>query len=167
MTAVKRLSLALLLALAACDDPDVDRGLTPTDSSVISGDAVIAIPIADPHPVVLFLVMVADGSGSPLPQPTTVNVTVIPESDLAEGGNGVRTGPFEFGLVSPAAYIVQGIVDMDDNFNLLVPAQSAPTAADLRGGHADVVSGELITIPVGPNEVVGEVTVMFAIPPGG
>lgn len=163
---MKRLSLAILLALGACDDPDVDRGLAPDDTAVIAGDAVIAIPIEDPHPVVLFLVMVADGSGSPIAAPPTVNLTVIPESDLAEGGNGVRTGPFEFGLVSPAVYVVQGIVDMDDNFNPLVPELATPTAPDLRGGYADVVTGELITIPVGPNDVVGEVTVMFAIPPG-
>ena len=169
MTAVKRLPLVLLLALAAgCDDdPDVDKGLAPGASSVVSGDAVIAIPLANPHPVVLFLVMVADATGTPLAQPTPVDVTVIPESVLAEGGNGVRTGPFEFGLVSPAAYIVQGIVDVDENFNLLVPSLAAPSAADLQGGYADVLTGQLITILVGPNQVVGEVTVMFATPPPG
>ena len=54
---------------------------------------------------------------------------------------------------------------MDENFNPLVPELAAPTAGNLLGGHADVVTGQLITILVGPNQVVGEVTVMFAAPP--
>lgn len=162
------MALAMLLALTAgCDeDPEVDQGLAPDESSVVSGDAVIAIPLADPHPVVLFLVMVATPTGIPLPEPTTVDVTVIPESVLAEGGDGVRTGPFAFGLVSPAAYVVTGIVDVDENFSLLVPDRAAPSAADLLGGYANVLTGELITILVEPKQVVGEVTVMFATPPG-
>lgn len=169
MNAVRTLPLAPLLALllaAGCDDdPDVDDGLAPEATSVVAGDAVVAIPLPDPHPVVLFLTMVADATGSPLAQPVNVDVTVIPESALAEGGDGVRTGPFTFGLVTPAAYVVSGIVDMDENFNPLVPELASPTAGDLLGGHADVLTGELITILVGPNQVVGEVTVMFAAPP--
>jgi len=171
VTAVKSLrpALAFLVALAAgCNqDPDVDEGLAPTSTSVISGDAVIAVPIASPHPVVLFLSMVADATGTPLAEPTIVDVTVIPKSVLAQGGDGVRTGPFTFGLVSPAVYVVSGIVDVDENFNLLVPELAAPTAADLPGGYADVATGQLITILVEPNKVVGEVTVMFAPPPPG
>jgi len=168
VNAVTRLPLTILFALflaTGCDeDPDVDDGLAPEDTSVIAGDAVIAVPLPDPHPVVLFLTMVADATGNPLAQPANVDVTVIPESALAEGGDGVRTGPFTFGLVAPAAYVVSGIVDMDENFNPLVPALAMPTAGDLLGGHADVLTGQLITIPVGPNQVVGEVTVMFAPP---
>jgi hypothetical protein len=171
VTTVKRLHLSLALSFtlaAGCSgDPDLDEGLAPERTSVISGDAVIAIPLADPHPVVLFLAMVATATGSPLPEPTIVDVTAIPAGVLAQGGNGVRTGPFAFGLVSPAIYVVSGIVDVDENFNVLVPALATPTAADLLGGYADVMTGQLITIPVGPNQIVGEVTVMFAIPPGG
>ena len=167
MIAVKTLATILALFLAAgCDeDPEVDDGLAPEASSVVSGDAVIAIPLEVPHPVVLFLTMVADATGDPLAQPANVDVTVIPESILAEGGDGVRTGPFTFGLVTPAAYVVSGIVDMDENFNPLVPELAAPTAGDILGGHADVLTRELITIVVGPNQVVGEVTVLFAPPP--
>lgn len=157
--------LAIFAAAAGCDDPDVDQGLAPEASSVVSGDAVIAVPIAEPHPIVIFLQMVADADGAALAQPTGVDVTVIPESVLSEGGDGVRTGPFTFGLVPPAVYIVSGIVDVDENFNLLVPELATPTAGDLVGGYADVVSGELITIAVQPNQVIGEVTVMFAAPP--
>jgi hypothetical protein len=62
---------------------------------------------------------------------------------------------------------VAGIVDVDDNFNLLVPSLAVPSAADLLGGHVDVATGQFIPIPVEPNEVVGEVTVMFAAAPGG
>ena len=71
------------------------------------------------------------------------------------------------GLVSPAVYVVQGIVDVDENFNPLVPTLATPTAADLLGGYADVLSGELIPIPIEPGAVVGEVTVLFASPPQG
>jgi hypothetical protein len=159
------LAPALLLAAACDEEPDVDDGLAPEPSSVISGDAVIAVPLPDPHPVVLFLTMVADASGMPLAEPANVDVTVIPESALGEGGDGVRTGPYTFGLVAPAAYVVSGIVDMDENFNPLVPELAGPSAGDLQGGHADVVTGELITILVEPNRIVGEVTVMFAAPP--
>ena len=166
MIAMKRLLLALLTAAACTDDPDVDRGLAPEATSVVSGDAVIAIPLADPHPVIVFLSMVADATGTPLAAPVIIDVTVIPAAVLAQGGDGVRTGPFWFGLIEPGAYVVTGIVDVDENFNLLVPVLAAPTAADLRGGYADVVTGQLITILLGPREVVGEVTVMFATPPG-
>lgn len=167
MIAMMKTLLTMLLVLAAgCDeDPDVDRGLAPEPSSVVSGNAVIAVPLGDPHPVVLFLQMVADADG-PLPMPATADVTVIPESLLAEGGDGVRTGPFTFGLVSPAAYVVTGIVDVDENFNVLVPQLAAPTASDLLGAYADVVTGQPITILIEPHQVVGEVTVMFAPPPG-
>lgn len=169
MTTVTRLPLATLLGLllaAGCDDdPDVDGGLAPEDTSVVAGDAVIVVPLPDPHPVVLFLTMVADSTGTPLAQPANVDVTVIPEAALAEGGDGVRTGPYTFGLVTPAAYVVSGIVDMDENFNPLVPELAAPSPGDLLGGHADVVTGQLIPIRVGPNQVVGEVTVMFVPPP--
>jgi hypothetical protein len=169
VTDVKRILLAVSLTLAAgCSgDPDVDEGLAPGESSVISGDAVIAFPLADPHPVVLFLGLVADSAGAPLDPPVIADVTVIPEFVLAEGGDGVRTGPFVFGLVSQGAYVVSGIVDVDENFNLLVPELAVPTAADLRGGYANVVTGELITILVEPNQVVGEVTVVFVTPPPG
>jgi len=115
--------------------------------------------------VVLFLTMVADANGNPLEEPARIDVTVVPESLLGEGGDGVRTGPFAFGLVPPAAYVVGGIVDVDENFNLLVPELAVPTAADLTGGYADVATGELITILLEPNQVAGEVTVMFASPP--
>jgi hypothetical protein len=67
--------------------------------------------------------------------------------------------------VAPAAYVVSGIVDMDENFNPLVPALAMPTPGDLLGGHADVLTGQLITILVGPNQAVGAVTVMFVTPP--
>jgi hypothetical protein len=159
--------LAVLVALVAgCDeDPDVDEGLAPAPSSVISGNAVVAVPLPDAHPAVLFLARVADAEGIPLAEPVTVDVTVIPESLLAEGGDGVRTGPFTFGLVAPGAYVVTGIVDVDDNFNLLVPQLAAPSAADLLGAYADVTTGQPITILLQPDQVVGEVTVMFAIPP--
>jgi hypothetical protein len=70
-----------------------------------------------------------------------------------------------FGLVAPGAYIVTGLVDADDNFNLLVPALAAPSAADLLGAYADVTTGQPITILLEPDQVVGEVTVMFAVPP--
>jgi len=159
------LALALAAGCAAGGDPDVDEGLAPDDTSVISGDAVIAVPLAEPHPVVLFLAMVAGPTGQPLPAPAIVNLTVIPAAVLAQGGDGVRTGPYTFGLVAPAVYVVQGIVDVDENFNALVPALARPTAADVPGGYVDLATGMLIPIPVGPNQVIGEVTVMFAPPP--
>jgi hypothetical protein len=160
---VKRFAVLFVCALTACsDDPDVDEGLAPEASSVLSGDAVVAVPLDEPHPVVIFLQMIADQSGTPLDQPMNVDVTVIPESDLSQGGDGVRTGPFAFGLVPPASYVVYGIVDVDENFNPLVPELAAPTADDLLGGYADVASGDLITIPVEPSQVIGEVTVIFS-----
>jgi hypothetical protein len=168
---VKRLSLALLLTLtlavvfaAACGDPENDHGLAPDATSVIAGDAVISVPLPEAHPVVLFLVMVAAADGIPV-SPVNVDVTVVPTSQLSQGGDGVRTGPYAFGLVSPAVYVVQGIVDVDENFNPLVPTLAAPTAPDLLGGYADVQSGELIPIVIEPDDVVGEVTVLFASPP--
>lgn len=169
MNAVKRLALAVAVAFAAAcgGDPDVDQGLAPDATSVIAGDAVIAVPLPEAHPVVLFLAMVTAADGTPLSPPVDVDVTAIAASQLSQGGDGVRTGPFAFGLVSPAVYIVQGIVDVDDNFNLLDPTLATPTAFDLLGGYADVQSGELIPIEVGPDDVVGEVTVLFASPPEG
>ncbi len=168
---MKRLPRTLVLAVAglfaaACGDAENDNGLAPDATSVIAGDAVISVPLPDAHPVVLFLVMVAGADGIPLSAPVNVNVTVIPTSQLSQGGAGVRTGPYAFGLVSPAVYIVQGIVDVDENFNPLDPALAAPTAADLLGGYADVLSGELIPIAIDPGDVVGEITVLFASPPG-
>ncbi|HKE13251.1 MAG TPA: hypothetical protein VKB80_00175 [Kofleriaceae bacterium] len=162
-----RLALVASLALAAgCDeDPDVDQGLAPEPSSVISGSAVVAVPIPDAHPAILFLSLVADAEGTPLAEPAKVDVTVVSASLLAEGGDGVRTGPFTFGLVTPGVYVVTGLVDVDDNFNLLVPELAAPSAADLLGAYADVTTGQPISILLGPDQVVGEVTVMFAIPP--
>lgn len=161
--------LAAIAPLAAgCDeDLDVDRGLEPSRSSVVSGDVVIVAPLPEPHPVVLFLNMVVDPTGTPLPQPTTIDVTVVPASVLSEGGDGVRTGPFAFGLVPPAVYVVAGIVDVDENFDVLVPALAAPSAPDLPGGYADLATGQLIPIRLRPNEVAGEITVVFAPPPGG
>jgi hypothetical protein len=159
---MKRFAVLLAFALTACDDPDVDQGLAPDASSVLSGDAVVAVPLEEPHPVVIILMMVADPSGARLDQPENVDVTVIPESALSEGGDGVRTGPFAFGLVPPATYVVVGIVDVDENFNPLVPELAAATEGDLLGGHADVATGEFISIRVEPSQVIGEVTVMFS-----
>ena len=166
----QRLALVALvasLALASgCDeDPDVDHGLAPAPTSVISGSAVVAVPLPDAHAAVLFLSMVADAAGTPLAQPANVDVTVVAASLLAEGGDGVRTGPFTFGLVPPGVYVVTGLVDVDDNFDLLVPALATPSAADLLGAYADVTTGQPIAIQLAPDQVVGEVTVMFAIPP--
>lgn len=168
--AMPRLFLTLTFALAAlfaaaCSDAEDDEGLAPDATSVIAGDAVVSVPLPEAHPVVLFLVMVRGADGIPLAEPVNVDVTVVPASQLSQGGGGVRTGPYAFGLVSPAVYVVQGIVDVDENFNPLVPTLATPTAPDLLGGYADVVSGELIPIAIEPGAVVGEVTVLFASPP--
>jgi hypothetical protein len=168
VNATTRLRLPLALAVvvaAACGDAEDDHGLAPEATSVIAGDAVISVPLPEAHPVVLFLVMVAADDGIPLAEPLNVDVTVIPTPQLSQGGDGVRTGPYAFGLVSPAVYIVQGIVDVDENFNPLVPTLATPTAPDLLGGYADVLTGELIPIVIEPGAVVGEVTVLFASPP--
>jgi hypothetical protein len=164
---VNKLLIPLLLALAAgcVGDPDIDQGLAPPRNSVIAGDAVIAVPLPEPRRAVLFLLMVADADGNPIPGQNAADVTIIPASAFAEGGNGVRTGSFAFGLVPPATYNVAGIVDVDENFELLIPERALPSAADLLGGYADVVTGELIPIEVGPNEFMGEVTVLFSPPP--
>jgi len=164
---MKRLPLSFVLALAgvfaaACGDVEIDQGLAPDATSVVAGDAVISVPLPEAHPVVLFLVMVTTADGVPLSPPVNVDVTVVPTSQLSQGGDGVRTGPYAFGLVSPAVYVVQGIVDVDENFNPLVPTLATPTAPDLLGGYADVQSGELIPIVIEPGDVVGEVTVLFA-----
>jgi hypothetical protein len=166
--AMQRLHVILVLAFAAaCGDAENDHGLAPDETSVIAGDAVISVPLPEAHPVVLFLVMVRGADGIPLDPPVNVDVTVIPTPQLSQGGDGVRTGPYAFGLVSPAVYVVQGIVDVDENFNPLVPTLATPTAPDLLGGYADVVSGELIPIPIEPGAVVGEVNVLVASPPQG
>lgn len=144
------------------DNLDIDPGLAPIESGVIAGDAVVAVPLDDAHPVVLFLLMTADADGTPQAAPVSVNVTIIPKSEFAEGASGVRTGPFAFGLVSPATYLVAGIVDVDENFNPLDPALAMPTPPDLLGGYIDVASRSLIPITVEPGLVTGEVTVMFA-----
>ena len=173
MTAVKTLPLALLLSVvvllgpgAGCaGDVDLDPGLAPTLTGVIAGDAVVAVPLADAHPVVVFLLKIADADGLLLPQQVTADVSVIPEFRFAEGASGVRTGPFAFGLVPPGTYVVAGIVDVDENFNLLVPALAVPTAADLLGGYVDLATGALIPVPIEPGQLEGEVTVMFATAP--
>jgi hypothetical protein len=164
---VKTPLITLLLALVTgcLGDPDVDQGLAPARTSVVAGDAVVAVPLPEPRRAVLFLLMVADADGNPVPGPNAADVTIIPESAFAEGGNGVRTGSFAFGLVSPGTYNVAGIVDVDQNFDLLVPELALPSAADLLGGYADVVTGELIPIEIEPNQFMGEVTVLFSPPP--
>lgn len=163
---MKKLLVSLLLALAAgcIGDPDIDQGLAPPRNSVIAGDAVIAVPLPEPRRAILFLLMVADEDGNPVPGQTAADVTIIPETAFAEGGNGVRTGSFTFGQVPPATYTVAGLVDVDENFDLLVPERALPSAADLLGGHADVVTGELIPIEVESNQFMGEVTVLFSPP---
>jgi len=160
-----KLLLALLLApvlAAGCADLDVDPGLAPTLTGVIAGDAVVAVPLAEAHPVVLFLQMVADADGNQLPAQVNVDVAVIPAIRFGEGAGGVRTGSFTFGLVSPATYVVGGLVDVDDNFNLLSTDLAVPTAGDLLGGYADPSTGQLIPIAMAAGQVEGEVTVMFA-----
>ena len=148
---------------AGCDDDlEIDPGLAPTESGVIAGDAVVAAPLDDAHPVVLFLLMTADAGGTPLEAPLSVDVTIIPKSEFAEGASGVRTGSFAFGLVPPATYLVAGIVDVHENFDPLDPALAMPTAPDLLGGYIDVATRSLIPITVEPVLVTGEVTVMFA-----
>ena len=161
---MKPLVLVLCLALSAgcADDLEIDPGLAPTEAGVIAGDAVVTVPLDDAHPVVLFLLMTADAGGTPLAAPLSVDVTIIPKFHLAEGASGVRTGPFAFGLVSPATYFVAGIVDVDENFDPLDPALAMPTAPDLLGGYIDVTTRALIPISVEPGLVTGEVTVMFA-----
>ncbi len=157
------LCLACLATSAGCfEDLEVDPGLAPTESGVIAGDAVVAVPLDAAFPVVLFLLMTADAAGTPVSPPASVNVTIIPKSRFAEGASGARTGPFAFGLVEPGTYIVGGIVDVDENFDPLDPALAMPSAPDLLGGHVDVATGALIPILVEPGRVNGEVTVMFA-----
>lgn len=163
---MRRLALALTLAACQGAEPDLDPGLAPPATSVIAGDAVVVVPLADAHPIVLLLARVADATGAPIDPPAIANVTVIPAEQLDEGGDGVRTGRYAFGQVAPAVYVVQGLVDVDQNFNPLVPSMAMASEADLLGGYADVMTGALIPIPLGPGEVEGEATVLFARPPG-
>jgi hypothetical protein len=166
VTTVKALLVILPLALTAgcAGDPDVDRGLAPDDAGAVAGDAVIVAPLPEPHRAILFLMMVADADGNPVPGPNAADVTIIPESAFAEGGDGVRAGSFAFSLVQPATYTVAGIVDVDDNFDLLVPELALPSAGDLLGGYADVATGQLIPFRIQPNQLMGEVTVLFSPP---
>lgn len=150
------------MSAGCADDLEIDPGLAPTESGVIAGDAVVTVPLDDPHPAVLFLLMTVDADGTPLSAPLSVDVTIIPKSEFAEGAAGVRTGSFAFPLVSPATYLVAGIVDVDENFDPLEPALAMPTAPDLLGGYIDVATRSLIPIAVEPGLVTGEVTVMFA-----
>ena len=163
------LGAAALLGLAGCfSDPEIDTGLAPALTAVISGDALVLIPLAEPHPVVLLLYAIG-GDGVPASVPT--NVTVIPENALSQSedaqGNAIRSGRFTFPQVPAGTYIVQGLVDVDENFNILVPQLSVPTAADLLGAYVDPSNGAYILIDVEEGEEAGEVNVIFAQPPAG
>ncbi len=152
----------LLMFTACFSEPPVDDGLSPPQSGVIAGDAVILTPIDAPHPVVLFLTNISvDEDGMPVY--TTANLTVIPEDALSEGGaeNGARTGAFAFPQVPPGTYVVSGIVDVDENFNPLVPELAGPSAGDVPGGYVDPTTGALIPITLTGTEIIGEITVIF------
>jgi hypothetical protein len=154
-------------SLAGCTTgPPIDEGLAPPLTGVISGDAVIAVPLDAPHRVVIFLTQVTVSEQGPVYNP--VNVAVIPgdmffEGEV-EGTTALRTGHYLFSQVPAGSYVVSGIVDVDENFNPLVPTTDPATDADLEGAYVDPATGAPKLIPVEPGDTLGEINVIFAVP---
>ena len=107
----------LALSLSACVTPPLDEGLAPEETGVVSGSAVVTVPLASPAPIILVLVSAAtDEAGNPLYS----NLTVIPVSDLQldpEQPTGVYSGNFTFPLVPEGVYVLNAVADADGNFD--------------------------------------------------
>lgn len=141
-------AVATLVALGstACVSPPLDEGLAPDETGVVSGTAVVTVPLASPAPIILVLVSAdTDDAGNPVYS----NLTVIPVSDLQldpEQPTGVYSGNFTFPLVPVGAYLLNAVADADGNFD---PVQFSMTKqlyslGDVVGAYA-VPSAESAT----------------------
>lgn len=158
------LTLPLLLLGACTTEPLLDEGLAPADTGVIAGDVLILVPTVAAHPVVLYLSRVDfDEQGNP--QISLANISVVPADEMSQGDDeGVaRTGEYVFSQVEPGYYVLTGIVDVDENFNPLLPTAEANPNPDLEGGYANLTTGDPI-FEIQPGQIADEINVIFSVP---
>lgn len=151
----------LLLALVACDYQAPLLDLPPPDN-VIAGEVVVS-GVDQASDVIVLLFDAADpgppaGTGSPL------TFTTVPGTDFTGDGAGLQAGPFTFTGIPDGAYLVQGLMDRDGDFNPFEGTLAGSTCGDVVGGHlSDVVTQQLAPVRVEGGQLLDDVPVLLAL----
>lgn len=75
---------------------------------------------------------------------------------------GLDAAPFAFTRLAPSAYLVNGLVDVDGNFNPLFPTLAGATCGDWVGAHlGDLVNQQPAPVTVSTGELTDDVVVLI------
>jgi hypothetical protein len=157
-------TLPLLLALAACQwTPPV----IPRDPamSAIAGDVVLAVPIEQAGPVVIFI----SEASNPMPPTGTgrpIAATSVRPGDFSASEGGLVTAPWSASNIPDGDYYITAVMDNDDNFGALIDPMAAASCGDIVGAHLDDITNQgLAVVHVdggGIGTLVDEVTIVLA-----
>ena len=133
-----------LLLLAACgyEAPLLED---PSPENVIAGEVVVS-GVETASDVMLLLFDAADpgppaGTGSPL------TFTTVPAEAFTGAGVGLQGAPYSFTGLPDGRYLVQGLMDVDGDFNPFEGTTAGSTCGDVVGGHL-VSTADLSLAPV-------------------
>lgn len=157
--AIALVGLALLEGLPACRAPSIDEYEPHT--GIIEGT--ILYPNGAERGHVVVALFAEDDPPPPKGDGAPVNFVVVPDEALFRGaGRGEArdfAAPFTIPTVPRGRYRIQAFLDADGDFNPTEPLLAQPTAGDIGGGHFDRETGELLSIAVEPDRIIGPITV--------
>lgn len=155
-----RSSLVSLLCLAACnyEAPLLED---PNPTNVIAGEIVVS-GLPTPGTAIVLLFDAANpgppaGTGSPLTF-ATVDSTLF-----TQDGSGLQGAPYAFTGIPDGSYLVQGLVDVDGDFNPFEGTLAGSTCGDVVGGHLEsAVSTAFAPVTVQGGQLLDNVPVVLA-----
>jgi hypothetical protein len=149
-----------LLCAVACQyeaplDPNAPALLGAMEGEIVFGGAgelgpayVILYDAANPGPPA--------GTGGP------ITFTAVAPDAFSGDDAGIDAAPFSLTRLDPGAYLVNGLVDVDGNFNPLVTALAGATCGDWVGAHlTDLVTQQQAPVTVSAGEQTDDVTVLI------
>ena len=163
----KGLGIVPLIVATLCTGclttPPIDEGTAPPLTALVSGEAVVLVPMDEPHPVVLLLTALTFGADG-VPIYSTADVRVIPGDAFFDGdvSSTVRSASYTFPEVEPGTYVLYGFIDVDENFNPLISDLAVMTDADIGGAYLDPETGEPAVFSLERGAVMAEATVVFS-----
>ena len=150
----------LLLLLAACnyeapllEDPEPDN--------VISGEVLVS-GLPTPGNVVVLL-FAANNPGPPVGTGSPLTFTTVAGASFTGEGAGLQAAPYAFTGIPDGSYLVQGLVDVDGDFNPFEGTLAGSTCGDVVGGHLEsAASTTFAPVTVAGGQLLDDVPVVLA-----
>lgn len=159
-------TLSLVSVLACHVEVPLQDGQPPT-FNVISGDLVFAAPPSpsgEPLDVaqVVVLAYSADNPGPPAGTGRPVTFTTVPATAFTGDGAGLQAASYAVTNLPDGRYILNGLMDIDGDFNPFVTAMAGATCGDIAGTHlTDLVNQQAAVVEVSGGELKDNVTILL------